>query len=180
MSTTWSSNRLFIHVDGKTDRRTLHFNASTHVKSVEPLRNHKNASHPKLFFCVWMHTWCSRRILYESSMVAQKISLRGITNKILPCKLRFMRFYLVRITPRRRYHKKTLVFSGIFIFQIFLLLSNDTWVLYIESTKTLPLSCRFYKNSSVSYVVAKHSKMLTNDQRDLFWTIHLVVKFATP
>jgi hypothetical protein len=58
----------------------------------------------------------------------------------------------VRMTPRRRYHANTFVFSAIFIFQIFKLLSTVIlgWinVLYIEATEKIPLPVRFQRKSS--------------------------------
>jgi hypothetical protein len=51
----------------------------------------------------------------------------------------FTRLSLVRMIPPRRYHVKTLVFNGIFIFQIILLLKAGIigWIkaLYMESTE---------------------------------------------
>jgi hypothetical protein len=74
------------------------------------------------------------------------------THLVLPCLFRFTRLSLVWITPRQRYHAKILVFSGIFIFQIFLLLSTgiSDWIiaLYKESTEKMPLACRFHQNTS--------------------------------
>ena len=72
------------------------------------------------------------------------------------------RLSLVRITPWQRYHANTLVLSGIFIFQIFLLLSTGVlgWIkaLYIESTEKFPLVPIFQRNSlgpCVSWTVAR-------------------------
>ena len=83
-------------------------------------------------------------------------SLWQKTHLLLPWQFRFARLSLVRITPRRRYHAKTLFFSGIFIDQIFLLLSTGTsgWIsaLYILSTVNLPLLCKLHRNSSVPCV----------------------------
>ena len=84
------------------------------------------------------------------------LSLGQKTHCLLPCQLRFTRLSFVRITSRRRYHAKSLFLSGIFIFQIFLLLSTGTsgWMraLYIESNENLPLLCKLYRNSSVPCV----------------------------
>jgi hypothetical protein len=72
---------------------------------------------------------------------------------LLPCQLCLIRLSLVRITPRRKYHPKILVFRGSFIFQIFLLLSTgkSDWIiaLYRECTENFPLGCKFQQNSSV-------------------------------
>jgi len=76
------------------------------------------------------------------------------THFLLPCQLRLARLSLVRITPRRKYHANTLVFSGIFIFQSLLLLELSTGisgrmsVLYIESTENLSFFVRFHWNLS--------------------------------
>ena len=73
---------------------------------------------------------------------------------LLPCQLRLASLSFIRITPRRRYHANTLVFSGIFIFQILLLSLMSTWTsgkikaLYIESTKNLPFFVWFQRNLS--------------------------------
>ena len=70
----------------------------------------------------------------------------------LPCQFLLIRLSLVRMTPRRRYHAKILFLRGIFIFQIFLLLSTGTsdWIkaLYIESTENCPFPWRFHRNTS--------------------------------
>ena len=70
----------------------------------------------------------------------------------LPCQFLLITLSLVRMTPRRRYHAKILFLRGIFIFQIFLLLSTGTsdWInaLYIDSTENCPFSCRFHRNTS--------------------------------
>jgi hypothetical protein len=74
------------------------------------------------------------------------------THCLLPWQLRVTRLSLVRITPWRKYQPKILVLSGIFIFQIFLLLSTviSGWiiVLYNELTENFPLECKFQRNSS--------------------------------
>ena len=74
------------------------------------------------------------------------------THFLLPYQFRLARLSFVRIAPRRRYHAKILVFSGIFIFQILLLLSTGTTgcikTLYMESTGNLPSSLRFHRNLS--------------------------------
>jgi hypothetical protein len=63
---------------------------------------------------------------------------------------------------RQRYQPKKLIFTPIFIFQIFLLLSAGTsrWIscLYMESTDNSLFSCRFHRNSSVPYVSCTWAK----------------------
>ena len=72
----------------------------------------------------------------------------------LPCQFLFIRLSLVKMTLRRRYHAKILFLRGIFIFQIFLLLSTGTsdWInaLYIDSIENCQFSCRFHRNTSDS------------------------------
>ena len=69
-----------------------------------------------------------------------------------PFQLLLIRLSLVRMTPRRRYHAMILFLSGIFIFQIFLLLSTGTsdWINapYIDSNENCPFPCRFDQKTS--------------------------------
>jgi hypothetical protein len=85
------------------------------------------------------------------------------THWLLPCQFRLTRLSLIRMTPRRKYQPKVLVFNGNFIFQIFLLLSTSIsdWIiaLYSEPTENFPLGCKFERNSSgpvESYMDSKH------------------------
>jgi hypothetical protein len=83
---------------------------------------------------------------------------------------------LYKDTTRRLFF----ISSGVFIFQIFLLLSTSTssWIsaLYTESTKNLPLSCRFHQNSFQSLGttrpkqndVEKHAMKQAHDQQNFF------------
>jgi hypothetical protein len=111
--------------------------------------------------------WKNRCLIVSSWW--QKIHL------VLPCQFRFTRLSLVRITPRRRYHAKILVFSGIFIFQIFLLLSTgiSDWIiaLYKEATEKMPLACRFHRNTSDPAESWIESKIMF--KKNLMWKIIL-------
>jgi hypothetical protein len=92
---------------------------------------------------------------------------------LLPCQLRFAMLSLVRIKPRRRYHANTLVFSGIFIFQIILLFSTNPrgWIiaLYMESTENLPFSFRFQQNSFAPCVKWTKENLGSNSFQDASW-----------
>jgi hypothetical protein len=81
----------------------------------------------------------------------------------------FSKLFLVRITPLWRYHEKTLVFNGIFIFQ-FLLLSTcmSCWikVLYMDVTKNFPLLCRYKWNSPapcVNWIISRRGSKTFQD-----------------
>jgi hypothetical protein len=102
-------------------------------------------------------TWMSDHIDLEKQQWKNKWLIVSSwwqkTHCVLPCQFHLTRLSLVRITPRRKYHPIFLVFSGIFIFQIFLLLFTgiSDWIiaLYTEPTENFPLGCRFQRNSPV-------------------------------
>ena len=89
---------------------------------------------------------------------------------LLPGQLHHARLSLISTTPLRRYHINILTFSGIFAFQIFLLLPTCTSecmsVRYIESTVKDPDVVRFQRNTSrpcVRLIRSRRDKRLCHD-----------------
>ena len=101
---------------------------------------------------IWMTRHIERANLHWKNKYFIVSSWWKKTHCEIPCRFLLIRLYLLRMTPRRRYHAKNLFLRGIFIFQIFLLLSTGTsnWInaLYIESTENCPFSWRFHRNTS--------------------------------
>jgi hypothetical protein len=109
------------------------------------------------------------------------------THDLLLCQLYLTRLSLVRITPRRRYHVNTSIFSEIFIFQIFLLLLLSTgisgWIkaLYIEVAENKPFLVRCQWKTSdpcFKWNESRHcNKFLfrtneTSSEWHIFWGSH--------
>ena len=88
---------------------------------------------------------------------------------VLPYQLRLKRLSLIRITPRRAYHAKKLIFDGSFIFQSFLSLFGgiSDWIkaLYMESTVNKPFWCRFQwkiSGSGIRWIEVRRPRRLVH------------------